>query len=149
MTPSDHARRSDPRSSDRTVTSIVKDPTLADLIVRAFAWRLANTAVLRVRKPSAACDTWLWQWIEDFTGRRHQRNVIARARGRLVEDGVLVGIGEREYEGVMLNHYVLAPVAGAPTDPNTKEQPDGNPQVQRPVPHPHDGDLRGGCDKPC
>lgn len=99
----DHARRSDPASSDRTVKSIVRDQTLAELIIRAAYFKEANSQLYRYDAPF--CDTWLWQWIEDFTGRRHQRNVIARARGRLVDDGILEGVGPRPYEGVMLEHY--------------------------------------------
>lgn len=115
----DHARRGDPRSSDRTVKSIVKDGSLAALILKAADWHLANVGWEWADfTDQAFCDTWLWEWIEQFTGRRHQRNVIARARGRLVDDGVLVGVGERNYNGVMLEHYVLFV-----QDPNNNKEP--------------------------
>ncbi|HRA86088.1 MAG TPA: hypothetical protein PLT40_17265 [Ilumatobacteraceae bacterium] len=110
----DHARRSDPASSDRTVKSIVKDGALADLILKAMHHRVVYWYLYET-EPSdhAVCDTYLWERLEARTGRRLQRNVIARARGRLVTDGLLVGVGARDYNGQELEHYVL-------TDPTNK-----------------------------
>jgi hypothetical protein len=81
----DHARMGDPVSSDRTVKSIVADKTLAGAIMRAAT----------DMHPVPFDDTDLLFWIEHDTDRRQQRNVIARARGRLESDGLLVRVGMR------------------------------------------------------
>lgn len=99
----DHARFRDPPSSDRTVKSILMDATLAQLILD-FAEGQGN------RSPSGRAfwnDTELWAWIEERCGRRRQRNVIARARGRLVALGLLVEVGQYDYDGFPLEHYSL------------------------------------------
>ncbi len=78
--PSDHARMSDPVSSHHTVHSIVHEP-----ITTGYA-----ADILAVMRDGGMwCDTGLWVSLEQRTGRRLQRNVIARARGRLVRDGLV------------------------------------------------------------
>lgn len=101
----DHARVSDPQSSDRTVKSIVRDTSLAAIIL-AFAYRLYMTDTNFDYRPEF-CDTELWEHAEASTGRRFQRNVLARARGRLVNDGLLKPIGPAMYKGVSLETYRL------------------------------------------
>ena len=76
-----HARMGDPRSSEDTVRSIAADRTLAELIL------------FHGRRLGRFDDTDLLEAIEDDTGRRHQRNVIARARGLLEPSGDIVRIG--------------------------------------------------------
>lgn len=80
------ARHTDPSSSHRAVTAIVSDQSLAENI-RAAAHRLTQL------RPCFD-DTDLLMEIEDALGRRQQRNVIARARGRMESDGVFVRVGE-------------------------------------------------------
>lgn len=72
------ARTSDPVSSHLTVASIDNDTDLHMLvrIYAKFAGRWWN-------------DWNLTQYIEGYTGRTHQRNVIARARGRVERDGYI------------------------------------------------------------
>jgi len=94
-----NARMGDPASSHRTVKSIVKDNSLAALILD-----------YATRRAMATChgefnDTQLWQALEAQTGRRFQRNVLARARGRLVKDGLLVHVGPRTWMSEDLEHY--------------------------------------------
>lgn len=91
----DHARVSDPASSDRTVKSIVSDNSLAAIILN-FAYHKYMTDT------GAFCDTELWEHAEASTGRRFQRNVLARARGRLVNEGLLKPVGPAMYKGVSL-----------------------------------------------
>jgi len=81
-----HARMGDPRSSEATVRSIAADRSLADLIVSAA----------RCECPPEFDDGDLLEAIERMTGRRHQRNVIARARGLLEPGGNIVRVGPRE-----------------------------------------------------
>lgn len=99
----DHARFGDPPSSDLTVKSILMDATLAQLIMH-FAEHQSE------RSPSGRAfwnDSELWAALEERTGRRLQRNVLARARGRLVDLGLLVAVGQHDHLGVQLEHYSL------------------------------------------
>ena len=82
------ARMGDPTASQLTLDSISKDRPLREQIVQ---W-----AGLR-REPW--CDTELWRGLEAATGRRMQRNVIARARGLIEADGLIVRVGEFRFEG--------------------------------------------------
>lgn len=84
----DHARLSDPISSEVAVHAITKNLGLAEQIMLA-----ANRL-----HPAEFDDTDLLDLVESQTGRRQQRNVIARARGRLekLDDLVRVGIRQRQ-----------------------------------------------------
>lgn len=76
-----HARRSDPVQSHAAVAGVVADTSLAGLILWACAYHNPE------REPLTDDD--VLELMEARTGRRFQRNVIARARGRLMnpEDG--------------------------------------------------------------
>jgi hypothetical protein len=80
-----HARRSDPTSSHVAVAAIGADARLADHI-RHAAQRL---------HPSLFDDTDLLELVEEQSGRRQQRNVIARSRGLMENDGQFVRVGMR------------------------------------------------------
>lgn len=73
-----HARHSDPLSSDITVKSIAKDTNLRARILAA--------ALARERLFDAWTDTELTETIEEHTGVRQQRNVIARTRGLMEKE---------------------------------------------------------------
>lgn len=103
----DHARRTDPRSSDRTVKSIVKDGSLAALVLDAAASLEAAAVQCGAGDDPCFNDTELWLKIEMTTRRRHQRNVIARTRGLLMGEGRIVAVGPRDFEGRELEHYRL------------------------------------------
>jgi len=100
----DHARFTDPRSSERTVRAIVVDVSYAELIMRHAEHVTSSSPTGR----AWFTDTELWRACEAMCdGRRFQRNVIARARGRMVKHGLLVPVGEHDFEGVRLEHYAL------------------------------------------
>lgn len=101
----DHARVSDPASSDRTVKSIVRDNSLATIILN-FAYHKYMTDTGADYTPEF-CDTELWEHAEASTFRRFQRNVLARARGRLVNEGLLKPVGPAMYKGQSLETYRL------------------------------------------
>jgi hypothetical protein len=86
-----------PRSSEATVRSIATDRNLADLIIEAGASFVEFD------------DTDLLEAIEEKTGRRHQRNVIARARGLLEPSGRIIRVGpiHRDDRRVPTIHFVL------------------------------------------
>jgi hypothetical protein len=93
----------DPPSSDRTVKSIVVDGFYAQLIMDYAEEQTASS-------PSGRAwfnDTEIWLALEARLGRRLQRNVIARARGRMVELALLVPVGAHDYDGTSLEHYAL------------------------------------------
>lgn len=100
-TPDAHARRSDPNSSQRTVASLGRDGSIKALIWEQF--------LIADRENYALNDTDLTLLLEQRTGRRWQRNVVARSRGLMVHDGWLLGVGERLYQGRMIEHYVIHP----------------------------------------
>lgn len=78
------ARMTDPVQSHQTVKSIDADGALKDQILNAADHLGLFT------------DTMLRAWIEANTSRtRVERGTIARARGRLVRDGLLVELVER------------------------------------------------------
>ena len=54
-------------------------------------------------------DTMLTAWLEWHTGRRQQRNVVARSRGLLVQAGLLREAGVQSYDGRELMHYEIHP----------------------------------------
>jgi hypothetical protein len=89
------ARRSDPVSSHITVQSIIADKSMAAHIIRAVVW-LAEVSELRhysdgdsiaVGYTRPVTDDLVWEVLERESGRRMQRNVIARSRGLLERDG--------------------------------------------------------------
>lgn len=103
-----HARRTDPYTSDQALKAIAKDGTLMHWI-----WWFAD---IRRDLSEPFNDTQLTEWIEFATGKRQQRNVVARSRGMLEDAGLLRQAGVREYEGRELVHYEIDPN-------NKKEQP--------------------------
>lgn len=77
------ARTHDPLSSHIANKAIKNNLRLADLIMQAVEelfeqWRLPVT------------DDQILVWVEYYTKQRQQRNVIARARGLLEREGLLV-----------------------------------------------------------
>jgi hypothetical protein len=83
-----HARRSDPLSSHDTVKSIAKDGTMrGDLLDAARTF------------PGRFNDTELWERVEMRTGRRWQRNVVARTRDLMEHDGIFVRVGMASFRG--------------------------------------------------
>jgi hypothetical protein len=84
------ARITDPASSHLTVASLGKDGTLKRQVLDAA---YQATAFRAYADPAAFDDDDLLLNIEANTGRRHQRNVIARTRGLLETDGWFERIG--------------------------------------------------------
>lgn len=83
------ARRSDPVSSHITVQSLAKDGSMAALIMRTIMFQSMQAGPhledgMDFRHP--VCDDAVWMRLEDVTGRRWQRNVIARTRGLMERD---------------------------------------------------------------
>lgn len=101
-TPDVHARMGDPRSSHRTVNSLGRDGVLKRQIWFVFDWMLT-------RGTPEVNDTQLTELLEQIHRRRYQRNVVARARGLMEDDGFLLGVGERDYCGRMIEHYIINP----------------------------------------
>lgn len=81
-----HARKSDPVSSHLAVGAIGKDWSLRDLVVRA-------ARELEAEGIEVWSDSELWLWVERLSGRRQQRNVVARARGLVERDGLFERVG--------------------------------------------------------
>ncbi len=101
-----HARRSDPVSSDQTVKSIAQDQSLRGLVLRgANASWVSHQRQQRVR-PSFT-DTELTAWIEKVTGKRQQRNVIARTRGLIEKEGHIIRTGTHTVDGRLMVHFVI------------------------------------------
>lgn len=82
------ARHGDSLASQLTLESIAKDLPLREQILQ---WAS--------RQQGCWCDTELWRGLEAVTRHRIQRNVIARARGRIEETGRIVRVGEYTFEG--------------------------------------------------
>ena len=99
--PHDHARMSDPVSSHHTVGSSATE----EIKPGTYAWDILQE--LSAAFPWPLCDTCLWHRIEERTGKRLQRNVLARARGRLVRDRMVVefGMDRCPREGVDRLHF--------------------------------------------
>jgi len=96
-----HARKGDPYTSDQALKAIAKDNTLMHWIwVMADAFRQGNVPFN---------DTELTILIESATGKRQQRNVIARARGLMEDAGLLRQAGVFVYQGRELMHYEIHP----------------------------------------
>lgn len=100
-----HARRSDPLSSHLTVQSLGKDTALKARVVTA-AMRLSLD-----HEHDEINDTMLTMEIERSTGRRQQRNVIARTRGLLEQDGWFERVGLWPFDGRPTVWFKLTPFA--------------------------------------
>ena len=94
----------DPVSSDIAVKAIVANTRLADQIM----------AAARSFNPVAFDDTDLLFVIEEATQRRQQRNVIARACGRLEQLGELERIGLRDRGDRCTIHFTITRPAPIP-----------------------------------
>ncbi len=104
-----HARMGDPRSSESTVRSIDADTDLHELIMDAARVCEEHTLGMDGQPIGAFDDTDLWRRVETVTGRRFQRNVIARARGRLERQGRFIRFGpiERDDRERSNIHYYI------------------------------------------
>jgi hypothetical protein len=94
-----HARRFDPASSHEAVGHIAKARTLHELV------RDAGASLKEMFS-----DTDLWVEVERVSGRRQQRNVIARTRGlHTAPHGPMSawfeGVGSFRQDGKLLEHY--------------------------------------------
>lgn len=96
-----HGRKTDPYTSDQALKAIARNGSLMSEI-----WWAANDAS---KKGWCFNDTWLTQRLEQYTGRRYQRNIIARARGLMLEAGLFRVVGPVLYEGRELMHYNINP----------------------------------------
>jgi hypothetical protein len=88
----DHARFTDPVQSDETVKSLGKDTNLKSLIYHA---------VLHLQGPGrnlvgdqGVTDDEIWAYLESTTGRRFQRNVLARTRGLMANDNLIYMVAD-------------------------------------------------------
>lgn len=106
-----HARSTDPYTSDKALKAIAKDGTLM-----AGIWYFAVHCSTRepYDRVGPFNDSELTEYLEDATGKRQQRNVVARARGLLEDAGLLRQAGVREWDGRELMHYEI--------DPNNKKE---------------------------
>lgn len=97
--PSDvHARRSDPASSWLKVSELGKNLSLR---------RQVMLAALRSHPTPVNDDTLTYQ-VEQATGRRQQRNVVAKVRGTLETEGWFERLGlRRTSSGRELLHFKL------------------------------------------
>lgn len=84
-----NARSTDPISSHFAVAAIRTNKRLADYIIHGVVL-LSTTASESERLPVTDDD--LLDYVEQQTRKRQQRNVIARARGLLEQDGFFVRI---------------------------------------------------------
>ncbi len=80
-----NARASDPQSSHEANAKIRANRGLAGMVLKA---------VQTIQDASGATDDAILEWIEASSGKRQQRNVIARTRGLLERDGFLVRVSE-------------------------------------------------------
>lgn len=100
------ARTSDPVQSHITAASIVKDGSLKALILDAVSGRWY--------KFHPVTDDEVWERIEAYTGRRFQRNVIAKARIRMMREGLLMQVPDRILpDGTHRIQYTTPPTQGA------------------------------------
>ena len=95
--PDAHARRSDPISSHLTLQSLGKDTALKSRVLLA-AMKLEEQGI------NAWNDTELTAQVELDTRKRQQRNVIARTRDLMTDDGWFEKVGMFDYEGRQLVH---------------------------------------------
>jgi hypothetical protein len=92
-----HARLTDPISSEIAVAAIAKNQSLKDHII---------TAAERMH-PQWFDDTDLLTLVEEQSGRRQQRNVIARSRGLMEREGLFVRVGLVERSDRKTVHFAL------------------------------------------
>lgn len=107
--PEPHARRSDPTTSDVVQRSLGRDGTMRRLIYEVAQIMVVKYQYERIN------DTLLWEWVEVHTGRRHQRNVVARARDIATDMGFFEKVGIfpwTDHHGVTrdLIHFVPVPL---------------------------------------
>jgi hypothetical protein len=99
-----HARRSDPVSSHLTLASLGKDTALKNRV-------LAAAFELEANGHSMWNDTQLTEKVERMTGKRQQRNIIARTRDLMTDDGWFEKVGMFDYDGRQLVHCRTTPAA--------------------------------------
>jgi len=91
-----HARRSDPLSSHTTVQSLAKAGTMKEKILDAA----------RTLDPPFN-DTQLWERVELRTGKRWQRNIVAKFRSDMEKEGIFERVGMSDHHGRQLVDFVL------------------------------------------
>lgn len=77
-----------PRQSQLTLDSLGKDMSMKRNIARAVL--VCSRRILTdftVENTCPVTDDHITEWVEQYTGRRQQRNVIARTRGLLEREG--------------------------------------------------------------
>lgn len=109
MSDQPHARRSDPISSHLTVQSLGKDSSLKAQLITA-ALHLEDVLDRRTMT-QIWTDTQLTETLEMMTGRRHQRNVVARTRGLLERDGWFERVGMFDFDGRPQVHFTTTKAA--------------------------------------
>ena len=88
-----NARTGDPISSHLANAALRSNNTMADWIIHAVV-RLSNNEPHNSPRPVG--DNEIWEYIEEQSGKRQQRNNIARCRGLLERDGFFVRVpGDR------------------------------------------------------
>lgn len=105
MTDTPHARRTDAISSHLALQALGRATSLKAHVI---------TAALMLEDPidvTCWCDTELTEKIEQITGKRQQRNVIARTRGLLEQDGWIEKVGLFDYDGRPHLHFALTAAA--------------------------------------
>lgn len=106
MATTTHARRSDPLSSELTLRSLGRDTTAKARVIQAAA-----RIELQTRQGGGGhrpwTDTELLEEIEHMTNKRWQRNVVARTRGLLVNDGWIEQAGMFTFRGKPHLHFRL------------------------------------------
>lgn len=104
MTDTPHARRTDAISSHLALQALGRAQSLKTHVI---------TAALILEDPFGTCwcDTELTEKIEAITGKRQQRNVIARTRGLLEQDGWIEKVGLFDYDGRPHLHFKLTSAA--------------------------------------
>jgi hypothetical protein len=105
MTDTPHARRTDAISSHLALQALGRATSLKAHVV---------TAALMLEDPVEVecwCDTELTAKVEQITRKRQQRNVIARTRGLLEQDGWIEKVGLFDYDGRPHLFFKLTPAA--------------------------------------
>lgn len=92
-----HARRSDPVSSHLTLASLGKDTALKSRV-------LAAAFALEADGHDPWNDTQLTERVEHMTRKRQQRNIIARTRDLMTDDGWFEKVGMFDFDGRQLVH---------------------------------------------
>jgi len=99
LLPSAHARRSDPSSSE-----VVNRSLGADGSMRRNIWIVATDNWRRNEVPLN--DTFLTEQLELLTRKRQQRNVVARCRDLMTDEGWFEKVGLIEYDGRAIVHFI-------------------------------------------